>query len=396
MAPPTCQTHPETPAVASCSHCFASLCEVCRQLDGLQPFCTRCLRRRRRAPFVRAASIALFVAAAGAGAYYAYNVAYKGYEPPYDYGEHAPKIRRLEADLAKEPCDRRKAEELLDAMLDAGDNRGAIHRADAFWVKCGADDELRRYTYQAHQRLGEWDDAVADATVLVEADPYSGYYRAWRGRVYQDKGDLDHAADDFREALLLIPDLVDLPLNLATVYEKQGRPCDAAVPLQQLVLYYPNKPWTAGINARIADLETKGACGVAVSGSGRVTIKMDPGRGRIQTKVRLDGKETASFVVDTGATYVTLTRRLADKMGLSLGAAPRTKLRSANGTHTGLLTTLDEVAVEGLAARRVPAVVVDDLGPGVDGLLGLSFLARFEMRQSNGVVELAPKGAARK
>jgi aspartyl protease family protein len=40
----------------------------------------------------------------------------------------------------------------------------------------------------------------------------------------------------------------------------------------------------------------------------------------------------------------------------------------------------------------VPAVVIDDLGPGVDGLLGQSFLSRFEMKQSRGVLELVARG----
>jgi aspartyl protease family protein len=47
------------------------------------------------------------------------------------------------------------------------------------------------------------------------------------------------------------------------------------------------------------------------------------------------------------------------------------------------------IAVDKLAAMRVPGVVIDDLGPGIDGLLGLSFLSRFELHQAHGVVELA-------
>ena len=317
----------------------------------------------------------------------------KGYEPPYDYGNRARKIDRLEAELMKEPCDRSKTEELLEHTLSAGDNRGVLRRADAFWAKCGEFVQLRMYTYRAHAQLTEWDGAVADVTRLVESEPYSPYYRAWRGIVYQDKGDLERAVADFREALLLRPQLSDIPLNLAATYEKLGRPCDAAFPLQQLVFHYPTESWSAGIRERIADLEKRGGCGVVASGAGRATISMEPGRTAIRVKVHLDDKETAVFLLDTGASYVTLTRVLAGKLGLELGAAPEVRLQTANGEKKGKFVSLRSVAVEGLAAKSVPAVVVDDVGPGIDGLLGLSFLARFEMRQANGVVELTVKGA---
>jgi aspartyl protease family protein len=115
------------------------------------------------------------------------------------------------------------------------------------------------------------------------------------------------------------------------------------------------------------------------------------GNGLFRTKVILDDKETAAFVVDTGATYVTLSRKLADRLHLDLGNCPKRELQTANGKREGLFVILPSIAVEGLSTRRVPAVVIDDLGPGVDGLLGQSFLSRFEMKQARGVMELSPR-----
>jgi predicted aspartyl protease len=47
---------------------------------------------------------------------------------------------------------------------------------------------------------------------------------------------------------------------------------------------------------------------------------------------------------------------------------------------TGPLVTLERLEVQDAKAFRVAAVVVDDLGK-LDGLLGLSFLSRFDIDQ---------------
>ncbi|MDI1444306.1 TIGR02281 family clan AA aspartic protease [Polyangium sp. 6x1] len=383
MQRPVCQAHPGQPAVASCSQCFVALCAVCRQFDGMQALCPACMRKQRRAPLVRAL-VGLFVLGGLGGAGY---WAYRTYQPRYDYGAATNAVHKLETELQKEPCDRPKTLELLETILDAGDSRGVLARSATFTAACGEYVQTRRITYRAHQRLGETDAAVADLTELVSSDPYQVHYRAWRGVVYQEKGDLDRAAEDFRQALMLHPKLSDIPINLATVYEKQGKPCEAAFPLQQLVFHYPRAAWTSGIRTRIADLLQKGGCSVV--GEGRASLRMEPGQLQIRAKVRLDDKETASFVVDTGASYVTLPRALAEKLGIDLAGAPKVALQTANGRKDGLFILIGSIAVDKLAAKRVPAVVVDDLGAGVEGLLGLSFLSRFELRQADGVVEIA-------
>ncbi|MDC3982171.1 TIGR02281 family clan AA aspartic protease [Polyangium jinanense] len=383
MQRPVCQAHPGSSAVASCSQCFVALCAVCRQFDGMQALCPNCKRKQRRAPLVRALVALVVLGGLGGGGYWAYRT----YQPRYDYGAASNTVHKLESELQKEPCDRPKTLELLETMLAAGDSRGVVARAATFTAACGEYVQTRRITYRAHQRLGEADAAAADLTELVNSDPYQVHYRAWRGVVYQEKGDLDRAAEDFRQALLLHPKLSDIPLNLATVYEKQGKPCEAAFPLQQLVFHHSRAPWTPGIRTRIADLLQKGGCSVV--GEGRAALRMEPGQLQIRAKVRLDDKETASFVVDTGASYVTLPRALAEKLGLHLAGAPKVVLQTANGQKDGLFILVGSIAVDKLAAKRVPAVVVDDLGAGVEGLLGLSFLSRFELKQADGVIEIA-------
>jgi aspartyl protease family protein len=102
------------------------------------------------------------------------------------------------------------------------------------------------------------------------------------------------------------------------------------------------------------------------------------------------GRELGNFVVDTGASYVALSDAYAKQLGLDLPATS-VLIHTAGGIQSGRVLTLDSVRVEGLEATRVLAVVLPEISPGVDGLLGLSFLGRFDLHQSASALELSAR-----
>jgi aspartyl protease family protein len=386
MPAASCHAHPERSATATCRGCSRQLCGACVIYDDtLTPRCVACARRRGRSSTAALITAGIVgTGALGAGVYF-----FQTYEPPYDYRAATADVRRLSGELQKEPCDRRKIVELSEIMLRAGDGRGTLRRADAFFLKCGDHPRLRWVTYEAHKRLGEWDQAAAEATKLIDDNPYDADFRGWRGLAYEQKGDLEHAAADFQQALALKPQLSDVPVNLAGVYERLGRPCDAILPLEQAIFYHPEARNIAGIRARVADLEAKGSC-AAMAGDGRAQIRYHAGEEFLRVTVHVDDKESGTFIVDTGASFVTLARPFAGRLGLDLSHSPKVLLRTANGAQTGAVVIIDKIEVQGVRASRVPAVVVDDLG-GIDGLLGLSFLSRFDLKQADGVLEIAAR-----
>ena len=97
-------------------------------------------------------------------------------------------------------------------------------------------------------------------------------------------------------------------------------------------------------------------------------------------------------MIDTGATYVALNESTARRLGFTAaGLDFRHAVNTANGQAKAKLTKADKVALGKLEAINVPvAVQVEDkgYGPGIDGLLGMSFLSRFEVQMADGVLEV--------
>jgi aspartyl protease family protein len=202
-------------------------------------------------------------------------------------------------------------------------------------------------------------------------------------------GQLEPAAQDYRQALMLRPQLRDLPLNLANVYERQGKPCEAILPLAQLVFYSAGVVDPAPLRARILQLEARPECSWSV-GEGQVQLRRAAGQTVFTAQVRINDKVTGTFIVDTGATDVALNRTFAEKLQLDLSEAPVFLIGTANGITVGTGVVLEQISVRGLRATHVPAALISGLGD-VDGLLGMSFLTRFELLQTGDSLQISTR-----
>jgi aspartyl protease family protein len=143
-----------------------------------------------------------------------------------------------------------------------------------------------------------------------------------------------------------------------------------------------------GIESRITELSVQGNCTRA--GKNVARIPYTAAATAIRARVAINGRDAGVFIIDTGASYVTLSAAAAVKLALDLSRASKLMLTSATGRAVGALTVLESVDIDGLIAFRVPVVVVEEL-PDVGGLIGLSYLSRFDIKQTKGVLELAAR-----
>lgn len=101
--------------------------------------------------------------------------------------------------------------------------------------------------------------------------------------------------------------------------------------------------------------------------------------GHYRAEALING-EKVDVLVDTGATGVAISQRIANKLKLESLDAVRTN--TANGDSIGYMVRLNQVKVGGVEAHNVAAMIA----PGLDGdvLLGMSFLSRMDVRLYKG------------
>lgn len=110
-------------------------------------------------------------------------------------------------------------------------------------------------------------------------------------------------------------------------------------------------------------------------------------------EVRLNDSRTARFVVDTGASSCVLSPQLATALGIHPGSSAETVPMQVVGSVTaGPRVTMASVRVGDAEVENV-AAVIHTIGPGIDGLLGNTFLGRFTVTldPTKGVLVLRPR-----
>jgi len=102
-------------------------------------------------------------------------------------------------------------------------------------------------------------------------------------------------------------------------------------------------------------------------------VIMRSGNGHFGVRAEVND-ESMSLLVDTGASYVTLTESDAADIGIDIPALSfSVPIRTANGTIRAAATEVERIAIGPIERRNVPALVAP--GHALDqSLLGLSFL----------------------
>ena len=143
----------------------------------------------------------------------------------------------------------------------------------------------------------------------------------------------------------------------------------------QAVVEYNGRRQTLRVGEAPASV---GSTGAAPSGD-RIVLTAGSG-GHFLTEGGINGR-AAYFMVDTGATSVSIGAAEADRLGLDYKSGQPVRLNTANGMTQGWRVMLSSVRVRDVEVRNVEAVVSQQPMPYV--LLGNSFLGRFQMRREN-------------
>lgn len=130
-----------------------------------------------------------------------------------------------------------------------------------------------------------------------------------------------------------------------------------------------------------------GDAGGSGGGGGRIVLPVGSG-GHYNGLASING-HPVQFVVDTGATMVSLSADVAAQLGLDVRDGTAAAAMTANGAIAVRKVTLNKVTVGGVTIYNVEAIVVQQPMPVV--LLGNTFLSHFQMHSESSTLVLDKK-----
>ncbi|MFO7496279.1 MAG: aspartyl protease family protein [Desulfobacterales bacterium] len=251
-----------------------------------------------------------------------------------------------------------------------------------------ADATFEAYGYIAAVQLVM---AVTDDG-LPDADRGRAQLTAWHRQIYDRQladalqpGRLAQAWDSYFLAARFMPEDPAVHLSAVHLALAAGDWRQAETLLDMRSYPGPFRQQAARLADQIADLKAM---------AGKITIRFTPGARSIPVTAGLGGGVRQQFIIDTGATLVTVPGAAAAALGIAVdGGRARRRVVTAGGVRFAPEIVLPQVEIDGWVVRNVRALVLDlPERPGW-GLLGLNYLQGFdaELQSEKGLLLLAPR-----
>ena len=126
---------------------------------------------------------------------------------------------------------------------------------------------------------------------------------------------------------------------------------------------------------------------------GKIVIRFTPGARQIPVDVLLNNSVHQHFLVDTGASIVTIPSSTVNALRIKIDGSPERTVSTAGGMRTVREVIIPSIELDGWVERNIRAFVLDIPGNPESGLLGLNYLHRFHMEINNekGILVLKPR-----
>ena len=150
------------------------------------------------------------------------------------------------------------------------------------------------------------------------------------------------------------------------------------------------KEYPASLNDKIQNLQNQ--ISDLKGQQGKIVINFSPGSRQIPLTAVLNRSSYQKFIVDTGASMVTIPRSTAQELGLAI-PNPKRKVFTAGGVQYAPEVNISSITIEGWEVNNVKALVLDIPNQPDWGLLGLNYLQRFrmDMNTEEGILLLEPR-----
>ena len=286
---------------------------------------------------------------------------------------------------------------LVVAAVDAGSAREVSNLFDSqILVEAGDVVLLMAVSRATAQSYGFEDGIELTENVVGQLPPlndedaiqltkfYSELYQNWIVTLY-NKGSLQGAWRAFRLGGRKLPDDPAIHLLGVQLALAENNWAEAEELLAQRE--YPTALRDRVQNLRNQISELKGQ-------EGKIVINFAPGSRTIPVSAILNRDTDQNFIVDTGASMVTIPSATAEFLGLAYDDRnPVRRVMTAGGVRYAPEVTLQSISIGGWEVNNVRALVLDIPDQPDLGLLGLNYLENFrmDMNSEEGILLLEPR-----
>lgn len=126
---------------------------------------------------------------------------------------------------------------------------------------------------------------------------------------------------------------------------------------------------------------------------GSIVVHFPAGSSLIPVVARVNNSQDVDFLVDTGASLVTVPASLLDAFGIEIqNNTPRRMVATAGGLKEAWEVNLSSIELGGWVVYNLKALIIDLPNHSQTGLLGLNFLEKFRMdlNTEKGILLLEP------
>ena len=200
------------------------------------------------------------------------------------------------------------------------------------------------------------------------------------GMAAYQRGDFETAERLFRGAIAESPREPLFHYHRGTALTQLGRFAEAVQEYEAVLRLAPDSALAESTRTGLASIRSlTPARPLRRDDRGESSVPLSRTHGGWVTDVTVNDERRARFLVDTGASISVLSPELARALRIERDpGSPLIKLMTLAGAITAPLTTIPSLAVGGLEASLVKAVIYD-VGPDIDGILGNSFLDRYQV-----------------
>lgn len=287
--------------------------------------------------------------------------------------------------------------ELVENVLKANFDREVADIFDAQILIEIADNQILLNVIQATAQSFGFEEAIELTDSVFVGLPlanepdaklfsklFSDLYRNWITASI-NQGDLPAAWQAYRLGGRRLPDDVNIHLMGVELALAEN---NWALAEEILAI----KEYPASLNDKIRNLQSQ--ISDLKAQEGKIVINFAPGSRQIPLTAILNRSSNQKFIVDTGASMVTIPSSTAQELGLDVDdRSPIRRVFTAGGIQYAPEVTLNSITVEGWEVNNVKALVLDIPSQPEWGLLGLNYLQRFRMDMNtlDGVLLLEPR-----